>query len=365
VGQSQPISLIRHLIEKLGHSKAPVLLLGETGVGKEVVARAIYDANPSGHFVPIDCGSLVGPLMESELFGHIKGAFTGAAQTKQGLIELANGGVVFFDEIGDLSLELQVKLLRVLQEREYRPVGSLTWHKVDLRVISATHRDLQQEVERGTFRQDLLYRLNVVTVRIPALRDRKDDLPLLIRHFLSQAGPNYSLTHEVLEAMTSYDWPGNVRELSNCMQRMTALNSGPLLHTADLPSPLRNHMMSARIEQRTMVASAQRSPPPGVTELLRHDSVSAPPILPLSEVEKLAILQALDYTKGDLGTAAHLLGIGRTTLYRKLKEYRLGDRLAAMGAIRGFPVLLVPAPAAPEPKSMGSAESGVARKAVG
>jgi len=143
-------------IESASKSLAKVLVTGETGVGKEVVARAIYDANPSGHFVPIDCGSLVGPLMESELFGHIKGAFTGAAQTKQGLIELANGGVVFFDEIGDLSLELQVKLLRVLQEREYRPVGSLTWHKVDLRVISATHRDLQQEVERGTFRQDLL-----------------------------------------------------------------------------------------------------------------------------------------------------------------------------------------------------------------
>ena len=357
VGQSQPISLIRQLIEKLGRSSAPVLLLGETGVGKEVIARAIHEANPSGNFVPIDCGSLVGPLMESELFGHTKGAFTGAAQNKQGLIELANGGVVFFDEIGDLSLELQVKLLRVLQEREYRPVGSLTWHKVDLRVISATHRDLQQEVARGTFRQDLLYRLNVVTVRIPALRERKDDLPLLIRHFLSQAGPNYSLTHEALEAMMDYDWPGNVRELSNCLQRMTALNSGPLLHTADLPSPLRNHMMSARVEQRSMVASAQRGSST-VSEPLQRDVGSPAAILPLNEVEKLAILGALDYTKGDLGTAAQLLGIGRTTLYRKLKEYRLGDSLTAMGVIRGFPVLLAE-PEMPEAKSMGSAESAV------
>jgi DNA-binding NtrC family response regulator len=364
VGQSQQISLIRQLIEKLGHSRAPVLLLGETGVGKEVIARAIYETTPIGNFVPIDCGSLVGPLMESELFGHIKGAFTGAAQTKQGLIELANGGVAFFDEIGDLSLELQVKLLRVLQEREYRPVGSLTWHKVDLRVISATHRDLQQEVARGTFRQDLLYRLNVVTVRIPALRERKDDLPPLIRYFLSQAGPNYSLTHEALEAMMGYDWPGNVRELSNCLQRMTALNSGPLLHTADLPSPLRNHMMSARVEQRTMVATAQRGPPAGVTEPLRRDSESPPPILPLCEVEKRAILVALDYTKGDLGTAAHLLGIGRTTLYRKLKEYRLGDSLAEIEVTPGFAALLVTDPEMPEPKSMGSSASAVGRKAV-
>ena len=364
VGQSQPISLIRQLIEKLGRSQAPVLLLGETGVGKEVIARAIHEINPTGNFVPIDCGSLVGPLMESELFGHIKGAFTGAAQTKRGLIELANGGVVFFDEIGDLSLELQVKLLRVLQEREYRPVGSLTWHKVDLRVISATHRDLQQEVARGTFRQDLLYRLNVVTIRIPALRDRKDDLPLLIRHFLSQAGPHYSLTHEVLEAMIGYDWPGNVRELSNCLQRMTALNSGPLLHTADLPSPLRNHMMAVRVERRSMSAAAQTGPPAGVSEPLRRDLGSPPAILPLNEVEKRAILEALDHTKGDLGKAAQLLGVGRTTLYRKLKEYRLGERLATMAATRGIPVLHVTDPGLPEPKTVGSAESTVARTAV-
>jgi DNA-binding NtrC family response regulator len=346
VGQSQPISQIRQLIEKLSRSRAPVLLLGETGVGKEVIAMAIHESNPSGNFVPIDCGSMVGPLMESELFGHTKGAFTGAAQAKQGLIELANGGVAFFDEIGDLSLELQVKLLRVLQEREYRPVGSLTRHKVDLRVISATHRDLTREVARGTFRQDLFYRLNVITVRIPALRERKEDLPLLIRHFLSQAGPNYSLTHEALEAMMGYDWPGNIRELSNCLQRMTAMNSGPLLHTEDMPSPLRNYMMSARFEQRTMVAAARTGPPAGASESLRIDAEPPPAILPLSEIEKRAILQALDHTKGDLGTAALMLGIGRTTLYRKLKEYRLGD------------------PEAPEPKSMGAAESAAPLRAI-
>jgi DNA-binding NtrC family response regulator len=323
VGQSQPISKIRQLLEKLGRSGAPVLLLGETGVGKEVVARAIHDSGPAGNFVPIDCGSLVGPLMESELFGHTKGAFTGAAENKRGLIELANGGTAFFDEIGDLPVELQVKLLRVLQEREYRPVGSLVRQKVNLRVISATHRDLSREVARGTFRQDLYYRLNVISVHIPALRDRKEDILALARHFLSRCDENYSLTNETLEAMIAYDWPGNVRELSNCIQRMTAMNSGPLLHTADLPSPLQNHIGMARADQRSMAATALKartSAPAGVSF-----SAAAPPpaILPLSEIEKRAILEALAYTKGDHSMAAHLLGIGRTTLYRKLKEYRL------------------------------------------
>ncbi|HTM47388.1 MAG TPA: sigma-54 dependent transcriptional regulator [Bryobacteraceae bacterium] len=347
VGQSQPISKIRQLIDKVGQSRSPVILFGETGVGKEVVARAIYESNPVGNFVPIDCGSLVGPLMESELFGHTKGSFTGAAQSKEGLIELANGGVAFFDEIGDLPLELQVKLLRVLQEREYRPVGSLTRHKVDLRVISATHRDLQKEVARGAFRQDLYYRLNVITVRIPALRDRKEDLPALIRHFLSNMGSNYSLTQEALEAMLAYDWPGNVRELSNCLQRMAAMSSGPLLHTTDLPSALQNFLISARFEQRSMAAAALPRPQSLVAiDPPRSEPAPPPPpapppspppeILPLSEIEKRAILEALRYTKGDHGRAAQLLGIGRTTLYRKLKEYRLESDVPEPKPVESF-----------------------------
>ncbi len=302
-----------------------MLLLGETGCGKEVIARAIHEDNPRGTFVPIDCGSLVGSLMESELFGHTKGAFTGASEAKRGLIDLANGGTAFFDEIGDLPLELQVKLLRVLQEHEYRPLGSLVRQKVDMRVISATHRDLAAEVERGNFRQDLYYRLNVITVRIPALRERKEDILPLIRHFLP-AGKNYSLTAETQEAMLAYDWPGNVRELSNCIQRMTAMNSGPLLHTADLPSPLVNHWGMARGIERKMVASVQSAtsgsaPAPA--------PIGSPPsgILTLDEMERLAILEALDHTKGDHTLAAQLLGIGRTTLYRKLKEYRLDTRI--------------------------------------
>jgi DNA-binding NtrC family response regulator len=348
VGQSQPISQIRQLIEKLSRSQAPVLLLGETGVGKEVIARSIHGGNPSsGNFVPIDCGSLVGALMESELFGHAKGAFTGAGEPKRGLIDLANGGTAFFDEIGDLSLELQVKLLRVLQEREYRPVGSLVRHKVDLRVISATHRDLSKEVARGTFRQDLFYRLNVITVRIPALRERKEDILLLIRHFLSHTGVNYSMTNEAQEAMLGYDWPGNVRELSNCVQRMTAMNSGPLLHTADLPSPLSNYLESVRAEQRSMTATALNGPSKGPVEPPRIEPKPPPAILPLSEIEKRAILEALDYTKGDHSLAAQLLGIGRTTLYRKLKEYRLG-------ALAGL-----------EPKPMGPAEFRAPQQRVG
>src|SRR5215469_13315656 len=185
VGVSPQIAAIRHLIDKAARHKLPVLLLGESGTGKEVVARAIHNANPRGRFVPIDCGSLVGTLMESELFGHVKGAFSGATDHKKGLVEMADGGTAFFDEIGDLPLEMQVKLLRLVQEREFRAVGALNWRKVDIRIIAATHRDLKTEVARGRFRQDLYYRLNVFTIRLAPLRERKQDIPLLVEHFLA------------------------------------------------------------------------------------------------------------------------------------------------------------------------------------
>src|SRR3984885_5395484 len=197
VGQSPEIGAIRRLIEKASRNRLPVLLLGESGTGKEVVARGIHDANPRGQFVPIDCGSLVGTLMESELFGHTKGSFSGATENKKGLVELADGGTAFFDEIGDLPLEMQVKLLRLLQEREFRPVGSLQWRKVDLRVIAATHRDLKTEVAAGRFRQDLYYRLNVFTLHLPPLRDRRGDIRLLIEHFLG--GQNFTPSQEILD----------------------------------------------------------------------------------------------------------------------------------------------------------------------
>ncbi|MDQ6708808.1 MAG: sigma-54 dependent transcriptional regulator [Acidobacteriota bacterium] len=313
IGSSNVMAQIRRTVEKLAPSRDPVLLLGESGTGKEVVARALYDANPAGTFVPIDCGSLVGPLMESELFGHARGAFTGAAEAKRGLIEAAHGGTAFFDEIGDLPLDMQVKLLRVLQEREYRPVGSLTRHKVDIRVIAATHRNLAREVERGTFRQDLYYRLNVISVRLPALRDRKEDIPALVESFLARSNKPYSLTRETFDALLGHDWPGNVRELQNCVARMVAMNSGPLLHAADLPSALQNSMIAGKAGQVSLAAAAS----------FQGGAPVHPGVVPLHEIEKRAIIAALEQTNGDRGVAAHLLGIGRTTLYRKLKEYKL------------------------------------------
>src|SRR6202140_1984244 len=186
VGQSPQIGAVRRMIEKASRNRLPVLLLGETGTGKEVVARGLHNANPRGQFVPIDCGSLVGTLMESELFGHTKGSFSGAIENKKGLVELADGGTAFFDEIGDLPLEMQVKLLRLIQEREFRAVGALNWRKVDLRIITATHRNLKAEVAAGRFRQDLYYRLNVLVFHLPPLRDRKQDIPLLLGHFIDQ-----------------------------------------------------------------------------------------------------------------------------------------------------------------------------------
>jgi transcriptional regulator with PAS, ATPase and Fis domain len=327
VGQSPRIRTVLRMVEKLGRCRWPVLLLGETGTGKEVVARSIHNVNPVGPFVTIDCSSMVGPLMESELFGHVKGAFTGAVGQKTGLIELADGGTAFFDEIGELPLDLQAKLLRVLQEKEFRPVGSLMHRRSDFRVIAATNRDLAKEVEKGAFRRDLFYRLNVVNVRIAPLRDRKEDIPALIAHFLARHGRSHTLTQETLEAMISYDWPGNVRELENCIQHMVAINSGPLLHVAELPSMLQNHLLSKKTQFLSVaVGSHPLVKPPGEADSHQHREIpesGRPPILPLNQMERNAILDALEYTKGDRAIAANLLGIGRTTLYRKLKEYQL------------------------------------------
>ena len=339
VGQSPRTRQILRLIDKLGKCRWPALLLGETGTGKEVVARSIHNINPNGPFVTVDCSSMVGPLMESELFGHVKGSFTGAANNKIGLIEAANNGTAFFDEIGELPLDLQAKLLRVLQEKEFRPVGSLTTRQSDFRIIAATNRDLAKEVERGTFRRDLYFRLNVINIRLSPLRDRKEDIPALVHHFLLKVGGNYSVTAEALEVMLSYDWPGNVRELENCIQHMVAINSGPLLHLADLPSNLQNHLVQKRSQYLTAAAGGEGiavppqefgerelpAGPHGPTSPGLASYGSVPSIIPLLELERRAILHALEYTKGDRAVAAHLLGIGRTTLYRKLKEYQLAS----------------------------------------
>lgn len=348
VGNSARTRHVKRMIDKLGRCKWPALLLGETGTGKEVVARAIHSqakaANAKEPFVTIDCSSMVGPLMESELFGHVKGAFTGAANAKIGLIEAANGGTAFLDEIGELPLDLQAKLLRVLQEKEFRPVGSLSTRRSDFRIIAATNRDLAKEVEKGTFRRDLFFRLNVINMRLAPLRERKEDIPALINHFLGRVGGNYSLTAEALEAMLAYDWPGNIRELENCVQHMVAVNSGPLLHAADLPSALQN-FVTERKSQYLVAAAGARDAVAYETTIApaKDDSLPAPrpvqsataangqgntissPVIPLGELERRAILHALDYTRGDRAVAAHLLGIGRTTLYRKLKEYDLAS----------------------------------------
>jgi DNA-binding NtrC family response regulator len=332
VGQSPRTRHVLKMIEKLGRCRWPALLLGETGTGKEVVARAIHNISGTGPFVTIDCSSMVGPLMESELFGHVKGAFTGAATTKIGLIESANTGTAFFDEIGELPLDLQAKLLRVLQEKEFRPVGSLSTRRSDFRIIAATNRDLAKEVEKGTFRRDLFFRLNVINIRLSPLRERKEDIPTLINHFLGRVGGNYSITAEAMEILLAYDWPGNVRELENCVQHMVAINSGPLLHVADLPSSLRNFLTQRKSQYLMAAASAPSAQLSAAADPsnAESDAPSAPSsfgglptVIPLMELERRAIMNALDYTKGDRAVAAHLLGIGRTTLYRKLKEYQL------------------------------------------
>lgn len=318
IGRTPAARRVLQLIERAARGRWPVLLQGETGTGKELVARAIHRGGPGGPFVTIDCSALVGPLMESELFGHVRGAFTGATSSKTGLIEMADGGTAFLDEIGELPLDLQAKLLRVLQEKEFRPVGSLFTKRSEFRVIAATNRDLAREVERGNFRRDLYYRLSVLSIRLTPLRERVEDIPLLADHFLARYGSGHRLTAEVLDVLVRYHWPGNVRELENCIQHMVAVNSGPLLHLTDLPSAIRNFLHASQAACVAMAAAAAGAPAAVATAGEPESGV-----LPLIELEKRAILRALEVTKGDRGMAAGLLGIGRTTLYRKLREYRL------------------------------------------
>ncbi len=318
IGRTPAVRRLLQLIERAARGRWPVLLQGETGTGKELVARAIHRGGPGGPFVTIDCSALVGPLLESELFGHVRGAFTGATSAKTGLIELADGGTAFLDEIGELPLDLQAKLLRVLQEKEFRPVGSLFPKRSEFRVIAATNRDLAREVERGNFRRDLFYRLSVLSIRLAPLRERVEDIPLLAEHFLARYGSGHRLTSEVLDVLVRYHWPGNVRELENCIQHMVAVNSGPLLHLTDLPSAIRNFLHASQSACVAMAAAVGGAP-------AAVGSTGEPEagVLPLTELEKRAILRALEFTRGDRGMAASLLGIGRTTLYRKLREYRL------------------------------------------
>jgi two-component system response regulator HydG len=303
IGVSMKMQRVYKTIEKVSQHEYPVLILGESGTGKELVARSIHYLGPRKDrpFAPVDCSALVPTLIESELFGYVKGAFTGAMQAKQGLLEAAQGGTLFLDEIGDMPVDLQAKLLRALQEREVKPVGSTERRHINVRVIAATNRDLESAIRAGTFRQDLYFRLNVVQVKLPALRDRKSDIPLLVTAFLEKfsdsQGPVRTISEDAMRRLIAYDWPGNVRELENAIERAVALGSGPILHVADLPSNLQ-------------YPTSDRGP--------EKDE-----ILPLEEMERRAILRTLRETGGDKLSAARMLGIGKTTLYRKLKQYHM------------------------------------------
>jgi DNA-binding NtrC family response regulator len=303
IGLSERMQRVYKTIQKVSQHEYPVLILGESGTGKELVAKSVHysGARKDRTFVPVDCSSLVPTLIESELFGYVKGAFTGALHGKQGLVEAANGGTLFLDEIGDMPIDLQSKLLRVLQEREVKPVGSTERRRIDVRIIAATNRDLEAGIKSGSFRQDLYFRLNVVQIKMPALRERKSDIPLLVTSFLDKFSdpqrPARTTSEDAMRRLIAHDWPGNVRELENAIERAVALGSGPILHVADLPSSLQ-YPTADRVPERDE-------------------------LLPLDELERRAILRTLRQTTGDKLAAARILGIGKTTLYRKLKQYHM------------------------------------------
>ena len=312
VGASAKIQEVLRMISRLKDTRTPVLIAGESGTGKELVARAIHFRGPYANrpFVAVDCGSLVPTLIESELFGYEKGAFTGALKSKTGLFQSANGGTIFLDEIGELPLELQAKLLRVLQEKEVRPVGSNQKVKVDVRVIAATNRDLEAEYRNGTFRKDLYFRLNVVTVHLPSLRERRSDIPMLVHWFLDRYAPGDSVqvTSAAIKCLLQYDWPGNVRELENSIERAIALGDRRTIDISDLPPS---------------ISSASSSPDAGL-ELPASSLTSTD----LEDIERATIQRVFEQVKGDKALAGKMLGISRATLYRKLKRYNIGARQA-------------------------------------
>jgi two-component system response regulator HydG len=322
VGRSPAMEKLYRILSKVAFSTHPVLILGESGTGKELVARSIHDNGPNAAkpFIPVDCGSLVPTLIESELFGHIKGAFTGANRSKTGLLASAAGGTVFLDEIGELPLDLQTKLLRALQEKEVRPVGANHSVPIDARILAATNRDLAHMVETGRFRKDLFFRLNVVNLSIPPLRERKADIPLLGAHILERLardnGRTYTFAEDVLPLLMTFDWPGNVRELEHAIERACALSSGPVLHLGDFPTQLQNHHLDLQnLDTHSIFA----------TEGDLDAGSERSSVVTIADLEKQAILNTITQLKGDKLMAARLLGIGKTTLYRKLKEYGLGD----------------------------------------
>jgi len=302
VGKGNAIQEVRTLIGQVADKEANVLILGESGTGKEVVARAIHElsARAQGPFVPVNCGAIPGDLLESELFGHEKGAFTGAISARRGRFELAEGGTLFLDEIGDMPMPMQVKLLRVLQERTFERVGGSKPLRADVRIIAATHRNLEEMIAKGTFRQDLYYRLNVVAIEMPPLRQRREDIPQLAHHFLRRYGERnrksvQGFTPQAMDLLIHYDWPGNIRELENAVERAVVLLTGEYISERELPLAIVG------------------TPVPACSSA---DDV----IQPLVEVEKEVILAALEKTGGNKTEAARQLGITRKTLLAKLSR---------------------------------------------
>ena len=334
IGSSARIQEVLRMVARLKDTRTPVLIYGESGTGKELVARAMHfrGAFSTRPFVAVDCGSLVPTLIESELFGYEKGAFTGALKSKQGLFQAADGGTIFLDEVGELPVELQAKLLRVLQEKEVRPVGSNQRIKVDVRVIAATNRDLEAAYKNGTFRKDLYFRLNVVTLYVPALRERRSDTPMLVHWFLERYAPASDLrvTSAAMKALMEYDWPGNVRELENCVERAVALGDGQTIDLGDLPPSIASGATmvgsTVKLEERPTgldPARAAEAPP----ESSRVSSSTTD----LEDIERDTIQRVFQQVKGDKALAGRMLGISRATLYRKLKRYAISTDAPGSG----------------------------------
>ena len=336
IGNHPSVKTVLQVIERVAASACTVLITGESGTGKELIVAALHDASPrkDAPLITINCGAIPENLIESELFGHAKGSFTGAHAARRGHVASAEGGTLFLDEVGELPLTVQVKLLRLLQQREYTPVGESRAVKCDIRVVAATNRNLEEEVKAGRFREDLFYRLNVIHVELPALRDRPQDITLLANHFLKtcaeRAGRDdiRGFTDEALRALRDFNWPGNVRALENAVERAVLLSAGPMIGIADLPSKVRGSA-SVMPEERTseiMSVAPQAAPsatmavPPAVREL-PNDGIDLRSAM--EEYENTLIRQALDRTGWNKNRAAQLLGINRTTLVEMVKRKRL------------------------------------------
>ncbi len=332
-GRSPAVQAVVRLIRSVAGHDSSVLVLGESGTGKEVVARAIHEASPRRHrpFVAINCGAIPADLLESELFGHEKGAFTGAIATRKGRFEIAEGGTLFLDEIGDMSLPMQVKLLRVLQERVYERVGNHQPMRCNVRIIAATHRDLEASIEKGAFRQDLFYRLNVFPIEMPALRERSADLPALVEDFIAvnvrDGRGRVAFTPNAMRALSGYAWPGNIRELANLVERLSILHGGRRVDVQDLPARYR-----ANIPDAVVPAADEEAPITEVEALQVLEGSYEPDSLTrlpaegidlrghLDAIERALVQQALDRSSGTVAHAARLLGLRRTTLVEKLRK---------------------------------------------